>query len=132
MWVMTYEQFLARIIDDGIVAARADYTSPDDADRLRGSLAGFEACRGLSPEQLGWLLGIAAAETTERHRAQAADYWYWRCREAEIEWVCNCVSAVLMNEGSQAIAAWLPTARGVMKAHEVLSGAQPARPRDGR
>jgi len=135
---MTYEQFLARIIDDGITAARADYMRPEDAARLRGSVDGFEACRGLLPEQLGWLLGIASRETTDRFRAQAPDYWYWRSREAEIEWVCNCVSAALLHEGrwpintySWPICVWLPTLRGIVKTLEVLNSDQPARPRDG-
>ena len=37
-------------------------------------------------------------------------YWYARCFALEVEWVCNVVSAMLMNEGRPTIVT--PTARG--------------------
>lgn len=49
---MDYYEFLNRVIDEGIDAAKADYTDPTDKQRLDGSIAGFEACRKKLPEEL--------------------------------------------------------------------------------
>ena len=49
------------------------------------------------------------------------DYWRVRCREAEIEWVCNVVSAMLVNEKKSPIIP--PTARGTITAGKILEGA---------
>jgi len=132
----TYEDLLARVIDDGIVAASRDYArSPS---KRRGAVAGFEACRGKSPDQLRQLLHdarLATRNATERHHplyrkrldaywetrcyeAEIDAYWETRCYEAEIEWVCNVVSAALANQGLPTIVP--PTARGVMAAAVVL------------
>ena len=119
----TYEDLLARVIDDGIVAASRDYArSPS---KRRGAVAGFEACRGKSPDQLRQLLHdarLATRNATERHhplyRKRLDAYWETRCYEAEIEWVCNVVSAALANQGLPTIVP--PTARGVMAAAVVL------------
>lgn len=119
--MMSYETFLARIVEDGKAGARRDYRP---GDKLDGSLAGFDHCAGKTPEQLAAVLVDARADASEAHRAEAANYWYWRCREAEIEWVCNVVSAMLMNEGLPTIIP--PTARGVTKAAEILGVAEPS------
>lgn len=119
---LTLGDLLERVIDDGIDAARRDYGKPDDLLKLAGSLAGFHACRGRTPAQLAVLLSEARADTQAAYRAgpdpAATRYWYWRCRELEVEWVCNVVSAVLMNEGLPTIVP--PTARGVLKAADVV------------
>ena len=47
---MNYNDFLSRVIDDGIAAATADYA--DDEPRRIGAVAGFNACRQKSPEEL--------------------------------------------------------------------------------
>lgn len=117
---VTYEALLERVVADGIEACRRDYA--DDADKLEGSIAGFEACRGRTPEQLAALLVEARAETQAAYRSspdpEPTRYWYWRCRELEIEWCCNVVSACLANEGLPIIVP--PTARGAMKAAEIV------------
>lgn len=117
---MGYEQFLTRIIDEGIAAAKADYTEEKDAGKLKGSIAGFEACRGKSPAELKDVLAKAHERVTQAYldNLDPVDYFEIRCFEAEVEWVCNCVSAILMNEGMPVIVP--PTARGVMKAAEVV------------
>ena len=113
---MDYSQFLDTIIADGIVAATADYK--DDPLRLKGSVAGFEACRGKTPEQLAALLAESGRKMTEAHMHEVENYWevasYW----AEVEWTCNCVSAILQNQGLRVIVP--PTCRGVLKASEVV------------
>lgn len=123
---MTYNEFLTRIIDEGIAAATADYTDPKDKERLEGSIAGFNACRNQLPEQLietwseankkcndAFCNGIYSDENTNT-------YWYHRCFQLEVEWVINVVSAMLINEGQQPLLAWLPTANGAMKAASIL------------
>lgn len=124
---VTYWDLLGRVIADGIVAATADY-SDDNLNRhkshkLCGSIAGFDACRNREPRQLGELLREARRETWQTYcvigRTEGTgDYWYWRCRELEIEWVCNVVSACLANQGLPVIIQ--PTYRGVMKAAEIV------------
>jgi hypothetical protein len=94
---MDYNDFLTQVIEDGITAAKADYTKPEDKDKLEGSIEGFEACRGKDPTALLKLLQEAQKRTQEAYREQSADYWRIRGFEAEIEWVCNVVSAAFID-----------------------------------
>lgn len=122
---MEYRDFLTKIVDDGIEAARRDYA--DKPDKLRGSLAGFEACRGKDPVELAKLLTEARGQTREAMLRKTENYWEVRCFELEVEWTCNCVSAMMVNSGMQPIVP--PTARGTIKAAEVAGvapvGGQP-------
>lgn len=113
-----YATFLARVIDDGIEAARRDYAEPRQANKLRGAVAGFEACRGKSPVALAALLAEARERTMVAYREQADNYWEVRCFEAEVEWTCNVVSAAFHNQGLSVIVP--PTMRGALKAAEIL------------
>lgn len=121
---MNYDEFLTRIIDDGIEAARKDYKRPEQRAKLSGALEGFETCRDKNPEELSVLLKAAQRKTRiARSRVNEGeigvdDYWRIRCCEAEIEWVCNVVSAMLVNQGTPPIIT--PTARGALKAAEIL------------
>lgn len=117
---MDYEQFLTRVIDDGIAAAKADYIRPDQKEKLEGAIAGFEACRGKSPEKLCQLLTAAGRKTWNAYALQAKDYWRVRCFELEVAWVANVVSAMLWNQGAEVIIP--PTAHGVLKAAAILGG----------
>lgn len=115
--VISYEQFLNRIIEDGIKAAKADYTTIGNKDKLDGSLLGFEQCRGKNLEELADLL--ASSHAVERAVSSiTGSSPFLRCQVLEIEWVCNCVSAMLMNQKLPTIIE--PTCRGVIKAAEVL------------
>lgn len=116
---MNLREFLSRVIDKGIEAAKRDYDQPGDADRLRGSLAGFEACRDKTPDELMQLLQEATRVTSEAHRREDSNYWETRSREAEIEWVCNVMSVVLVQNGFRQIVP--PTASAMMTAHKILS-----------
>ena len=127
---VSYPEFLEAVINDGIVAAEADY--PDypgeekDPDRQanitmkrHGSVAGFEACRDLSPEELKLLHLEALHNNQEAFQEESSDYWYWRCYSLEIEWVCNVVSSMLVQLRKPGIVP--TTVRGVFKATEILS-----------
>lgn len=118
---MNFETFLSRVIKEGIEAAKGDYTRLDQKTKLKGSIAGFEACRGKSPIELGKLLKEADAKTTAHMREERDDvegYWEVRCFAAGVEWVCNVVSSALVNQGLPEIIP--PTARGVMKAASII------------
>jgi len=94
---MNYQEFLTKVIDEGIAAARKDYA--DQKDKLNGSIAGFEACRDKTPEELKLLLESSQISTKDAYTNQLVNYWWFRCYEAEVEWVCNVVSAMLYNQG---------------------------------
>jgi len=117
---MDYNQFLRRIIDEGIAAVTADYTEESDKDRLEGSIAGFNACRDKLPEQLVEIWTKASADVNEAFGDREKKYWWLRCFQLEVEWVINVVSAMLINEGQKPLLAWLPTANGGMKAASIL------------
>lgn len=127
----THEEVLNRIIDDGIVAARHDYSPenygddrPEQRGLLSGSVAGFEACRGKSIPELAIQLKRAERrerEAKKRNRLKECsdeDIWfaigYWH----EVHWVCNVISALLWNQGMPVIIN--PTYRGVMKAADIV------------
>jgi hypothetical protein len=114
-----YFAFLDRIIDDGIAAVREDYKHRKPF-WIEGGVAGFEACRDKTIVELAQLLERArrVGQRAHRQRTDVARYWRIRAYESEVEWVCNVVSAALWNSGQSTIIT--PTARGVMKAAEIL------------
>ncbi len=113
---MTLQAFLDRVIDDGIKACRESYK--DDPPKRDGAVAGFNSCRGKTVLELRKHLELARGSTHNAHRLESINYWVVRCFELEVEWVCNVVSAALQNEGLDVIV--IPTARGYMKAAEIL------------
>ncbi len=115
---MNLAQAIDLIVDDGIEAARADYRRPDQAMKLAGSIRGFEDCRGKGIEDLVTLLEQSAQDTHAARQRQAPDYWFRRCRQVEVEWVANVVSAILINQGLRPICT--VTARGMLKAADVI------------
>lgn len=115
---MEFDAFLTRVINEGIEGARVSYTSQAQKPKLDGSIAGFEACRGKSVSELKLLLEASQTASEDARRGKERNYWWYRCYESEVEWVCNCVSAALMNSGQPPIIP--PTARGLMKAASIL------------
>lgn len=116
---MNYQQFLNEVIAGGRAGAIADYTRDDQKLMLAGAMEGFDACINQTPDQLRELLAAAGQRLHQAYLENADDYWKHQCYWAEIEFVCNVVSAMLMNEGQEPIV--LPTARGAMRASEILS-----------
>ena len=131
---MTYEEFLARVVDDGIRSSGEDERISKYPKRLEGSRLGFEACRGKTPLELAELLRDAerkcllVREDTSGKDSDIEDYWRERYRAIQIEWVCNTVSAMLYNEGKSTIVP--PTANGMMNAARIIGvnypGGQPS------
>ena len=115
---MTYEDFLHHVITDGIQAAKTDYTSPEEAEKLQGSLEGFDRAGGKSiPELLEVFRETRAKADDLMNQNILKGYWRVRCAEFEIEWVLNCLSAFQ----HEPLLGHLPTARGFIKACEVLA-----------
>jgi hypothetical protein len=119
---MDYFSFLDQIIKDGIYAVKLEFKSPEERQKLFGSIQGFEQCRGKKPSELARLLEKAREETiesqipnTERARNK---YWFYRFREIQIEWVCSCVSAILKQNGLPTITP--VSMRAFIKASQVL------------
>jgi hypothetical protein len=117
--MITYGDFIQRIVDDGIAAVRKDYANREPY-WIEGSVAGFEACRGRTASELAALLIRAkrVGQLAYRVRTDVARYWRVRSFESEVEWVCNVVSAGFRAQGRPEIVT--PTARGTMKAAEIL------------
>lgn len=127
---MTYIEFLHEVIERGIKGASEDPIINKYPKRLQGSIDGFNACRSKTPEQLSALLTEANTKTlnarldaNDKDEAHLEDYWGQRYYAIQIEWVANCVSAMLMNEGKPVIIQ--PTARAYMNAAEII-GVGPA------
>jgi hypothetical protein len=117
---VTLEAFLTQVIDGGVAGAQADYAGESGNRRQmrEGAVRGFEECRLKTPAELALLLAEVQERRQKAYWEQAPDYWYWNCRAAEVEWVCNCVSAVLQNQGLPPIIT--PTGRGYMRAAEIV------------
>jgi hypothetical protein len=117
---MPYADFLNAVIDDGLDEVRRTYLRPDQAAKRDGAIRGFEECRGLDADALLDLMDRARVETAAKRRAQAPDYWFWRMRESQVEWVLNVVNAANYEHGRPVN--FPPTARGMSKAIDVLQG----------
>jgi hypothetical protein len=86
----------------------------------------FEDCRGKTPSELLELLRVAREradrkfiETQEDDKAGVDAYWFVQSRALEIQWVCNCVGAMLVQQGV-GFDMSLVTCRGMLKALDIL------------
>jgi hypothetical protein len=124
--VTTHEQLLDRLISDGIAEVRAAYAAPADHHLRDGAVSGFEACRGKTPLELVALWTTTREENhqirtaCQRHQRDSQDYWQSRYKEFQIEFVCNVISAGLINNGQVPLLAHLPTIRGARKYAEIV------------
>lgn len=119
---MEYNEFLNRVINEGIEAARNDYKKESQKPYLEGSVAGFEACRNKNPLELFEVFKESQeyVNNSFAERDKHEKYWWLRCYQLEVEWVCNVVSAILLNEGKPPILSWMPTCNGVSKAASIV------------
>lgn len=119
---MPYNDFLNAVIDDGIEEAKVAYAAPGRELQRDGAIAGFEACRGKGREELKGVLAEAAADARAARGNRAHDYWFWRLREAQVEWVLNVVNAA--DHANGRTTDHPPTARGLAKAADILGTAR--------
>lgn len=122
---MDYQKFLSEVIKGGIKGAKRDYRRVGQKVILKGSIAGFEACRNKNPIELAKLLEESGKKSQGLFRTkfnpttkELNKYWEARGFTLEVEWVCNVVSAMLMNEKKPTIIP--PTARGMIRASEIV------------
>lgn len=113
---MTLKDFLDRVIDEGIKACSDSYK--DDRKKREGAIAGFEACRDKTVFELRQQLHLAENLANVSRATDPTNYWYHRCKHAEIEWVCNVLSSALHNQGLEPIVT--PTMRGFLQAAAIL------------
>ncbi len=116
---MQYTDFLETIINRGIIIAKENFVDECHKEYLDGSITGLEACRDCSPQELYELYNIIFKYTNES--LGESNYWFFKSYEIEIEWVMNCVSALLINQGKYPLLSHLPTARGYITAVKVLN-----------
>jgi len=119
--MIDYSSFLEQCINDGIEAAKNDYTKPEDQEKLEGSIAGFEECRGKSPEELIALYSQATKKAFFPDRESKEMYWYFRCYELEVIWICNLVSARALLFDGEPLFCWLPTYNAMKKVVTILN-----------
>lgn len=100
---MRFQDFLRRVIEESIKNCKEDFArrTATYKTELPASVAGLEACRDKSPPQLAQLLERARKVNQIAYRQQTDINRYWQVTAfmAEVEWVCNVVSVVLINQG---------------------------------
>jgi len=124
---MNWDEFLTRVVDDGIASVKSDEHIAKYPKRLAGSIQGFESCRGKTYDQLAQLLveanrkghNVRCDQEGDKSGAyDIEDYWEARYVAIQIEWVCNTVSAAVAQQGQPPLV--MTTARGVMNAARIL------------
>lgn len=116
---MSFEYFLNQVIDRGIAAASEDYKD-HASDKFLGSVAGFEVCRGKSPLDLLEVYAESQEYASQAMFQRASNYWYFRCYQLEVEWVLNCVSCLLVNEGGEPLLSHLPTCNAMILVSKIV------------
>ena len=117
---MTIYEIRDKVIEKGIEAAKRDYSSPEKAHMLEGALLGFESCRDKTIYDLEALLVVARYDSMESYRKEETLEIYWKkvCYEREIEWVCNCLSVLMVQQDLEPIIQ--PTARAGICVAQIL------------
>lgn len=117
--MLRYQDFLRRVVEESVKAATDDYKDrPEKKYMLEGSVAGLLACKDKSPPELSFLLQRARNVHRSAFRSTVLErYWRVTCFMHEVEWVCNVVSAALVNMGIEPIVN--PTVRGAMLASRI-------------
>ncbi len=102
---MQYLTALDAVIERGIAGVKVSYK--DEPHKRDGSIEGFNACRDKTPDELFKILTEAGERTKkardDHHAGKVSIEEYWKVRHAEvqIEWVCNCVSVMLMGKSQK-------------------------------
>lgn len=122
---MRYQDFLTKVVEESTKAASRDYAARTKKAHREGSIAGLKACLDKSPPQLALLLERAERvhKKTIATKTNIGRYWRVRCFFAEVEWVCNVMSVILMTQGMPTIVP--PTQRAAKFASELAREAQP-------
>jgi len=114
---MEYLDFLNQVINNGIISAKQDYSSIRQKNKLDGALTGFEACRNKKPEELLEIYKEISAYVTGENRE---NYLWFRCYQAEVEWVCNVVSAFCIGKLQPVLLPGFPTTNAIQQAAKII------------
>lgn len=108
---MKHNEVLERLADTGIDGLHSHYPGASEHEKYKreGGIAGFNACRSKTIPELKDLLAAAKTATQDARERKAPDYQWFRYYELEVEWVCNCLSVLLRQQGHPIIVP--PTAR---------------------
>lgn len=120
---MNYREFLDRLVNHSRESA-ADFYASSDKYCLEGAFAGIEACRDKSPPELSDLLERARKVRRSAFHKTSVMSRYWRVTSFlfEVEWICDVVSFVLLNEEMEPIIR--PTIRAAKTAKYIIDQAQ--------
>lgn len=126
---MLVGEFLNFLLDDALEEARLRTASPSDAMGFKAAEVALAECRDAMlatdremPEKLGRLLREARLDAEASSAAGSSDHWFWFCREAQIEWIAEVVSVVLMQGRLPTI---VPPTKGAAIAAAVILGVLP-------
>lgn len=118
---MDYKTFLQAVIELGISGVKASYSEETSKDRYDGGIAGFNACRDKSQEELLQLFKDSHSTMMEYFGEDVNKYWYYASFWSEVEWTLNCLSAYnLITYTGKELCAHLPTVRGYSMAESIL------------
>lgn len=112
---MVYDDFLEKIIKDGIIYSEKKYAK--NQEKLMAATLGLDACRNKKPNELLGLLN-EARKITQKTNINSKLYIIVSTYELTIEWVCNCIAAMMIVQKQKPIVQ--PTMRGFLKMSEVL------------
>jgi hypothetical protein len=102
---MDYFTALDAIIRRGIEGVNKSFA--DEPHKRDGSIEGFDACRDKTPLDLFDVLDGSRKRTAKAKQAsqekliEMKDYWKVRYAEIQVEWVCNCVAVMIVNQGQK-------------------------------
>lgn len=118
---IAYEDFLEAVVRDGLAEVETAYAGEGREQKLAGAVAGFEMMRGKPRGELKALADEARERAVEASAEQGDDYWFWRMRSAQAEWVLNVINAADYAHGRPTD--FPATSRGLEKAVGVLGAA---------
>ncbi len=84
-----FSRYLNQVIDEGIAGAKKSYPNPEQKSKLDGSIAGFEACRGKTLEEIQEIATEIDEYQQQAFREHHDEYWYFRCYQAEVQFVLS-------------------------------------------
>lgn len=90
-----YFLILNQTIESGIFQAKQSYYRIDDFHKLEGSIAGFEACRNCSLQQISDLIKESNDYVQEARLKNLDNYWFFRCYNAEVYFVYKKLELLL-------------------------------------
>lgn len=96
---MTLGEVMHALIDEGVAQARIDLSLPSQSETLSGTIAGYESCRGLEPEEMMELLSRSGLELLGAVEQQRPEVTRLRAYDACVRFVASVMSCALEYHG---------------------------------